>query len=685
MLENYLTELKTYINSNNIKVQYDPNKKIACENEILFGIGNEQSGGLLLSNKIKGQESVSVSQYIVNKKDDFFLPWKESFSTKQEVNNLTIFIEDLSPDTCFAILLFFARCNDIPISQIPLKWLSYVNLWEAGEVKATGGIENSWGVLLNSLSHEYFVPIFEEENGQIVKTYDQQKILDGFRMCLNFTIEALTEMVDPANVPVLQHSEGYHRAIALLNIEKLEYENTLRNATEIQLLLPLQNSNRRVFVDSIIATEINVLATLKNFSRNDRQNSFFQMGFGLMALHRPHLKGSGNDYVISVDPSTGVHLKDLWDSLEELENKRWEGKRPNHKPRDNYDTNQPWFNGNNSFTIIAAPKTLTSEDKVLSPNMTEKSVIPEGEEVLGSKLSWDDVLDTLWNLYNPMKGLRVHSYTSSKWGEESDICNLKVIQEAELKKFIGIKWAQSNPQNTMIITPTFKRYLVACLKNNGGIPSIKDLPNENSFDYLELPGGFALIHNEGAVFFDDWSDEGANISTYYEEFQCLNKRKIAIEKFQTRIKEEVQEIMDKIGSKRKMRKEIVTLSSSLAKIKIELQNSIFETASKTNDYDVTQFRQVIEKRWGLNSQLNELYSMVSEIETTIKGVVESRTSRVIKTITIVGFPLSFFGGIFQESLRKFLIEFEIDKIPLLSFAGLTVICMFLLLTWIDKD
>lgn len=691
MLEEYLNNIIADINSEGLLIQYDPLKKAANENEVIFGVGETENGGLLLSNKIEGKSADSVSQYIINQSDEFYQKWRKIFKDNLDLKDISIIIEDLSPDTIFSIILFFSKLNNVSFSEFPSKWLDYVNRWEKGDVKTTGEMDKSWGALLSSLSHEYFVVTeVEEQNDIKVYKYDQQKILDGFRICLSFTIDLLLSGVDPANVPTLHHSEGYNRAISLFNIEKLEYENTLRNSTKLQLLLPLKNSSRRVFIDSIITTEINVLATLKNFTRTDEKNSFFKMGFGLMALHRPHIPGSGNDIVISVDPSTGVHLQELWEALEELENMRWEGKRPNHSPRSGYDVNQPWFNDSRRFTMVAAPRSLTSDDKLLSnaTNGEEEqiTIVPLGEKLLGSKLSWEDVLNQLWNLYNPVRDLKVHSFQlSGHWGEESKVGKVFPINYGKSKKFIGLKWAKTNPQNTMVITPTLKRYLVACLNKGNREPLINDLPNDNSFDYLEVPGGFSLIHNEGVTFFDDWSNEGSNIKSYYEEFNLLTKRNDDIQRYRSRIKAEVKDVMDKIKDKRKMRKEIVLLSTNLAGIKIELQNSIFETMSKSNVYDVNKFREVIERRWNLNTQLNELYSMVSEIESTIKSIVDSRTNRVIRAITIVGFPLSIFSGIFQDAIKNIFLAGIIDKSQLITFAAITGISMWLLWNWVDKD
>ena len=51
----------------------------------------------------------------------------------------------------------------------------------------------------------------------------------------------------------------------------------------------------------------------KIFVRTDAENTSLGNGFSLMGLYRPGLTGTGNDMTVSVDPRSGIALKDLWE------------------------------------------------------------------------------------------------------------------------------------------------------------------------------------------------------------------------------------------------------------------------------------------------------------------------------------------------------------------------------------
>ncbi|SFB09115.1 MULTISPECIES: hypothetical protein [unclassified Bacillus (in: firmicutes)] len=657
----FLLSLKNDIAHNHFRVFYDPKKDTANIKEILIGIGNQESGGMVISNKWNRSKGNSVSQILYQDSDEIVAAISQQINDT-DLQTLHFFIEDLSPDTCFSFVLLFAFIRGVRKETLPLRWLEYVNKWELGDVKTTGEPVKSWGCLLNALSHEYF----EYKNEQ----YDQHKIQHGFNMCLKFTLEALLSGQDPANLTYLPHSEGFLKATSALQVEKLEYQQLVMNSEKVQLLLPIKDSTKKVLVDALITTELNVLGTLKNFARNDRDTPSMGNGFGLLALHRPSLKGTGDDVVISVDPAASTHLTKLWDSLESLEDEKWQSARPNDRPREGYTVNQPWFNGNGSYTLLAAPR----------------KIYGASSEQFGSKLSWKDVLDKLWENYHPLKNLKVHDYLSDgSWSAPSNLIDCTPVNSQSAKRFMGIKWSDSNQELSLTITPTMKRYLVACLQGNGKAPGILDLPNEKTFDYVELPGGFALVHLNGIVFFDDWSKQHSEIQLYKNEFDHLLKRYEAIDEYQSYIQTEMQEILDLFKDRRMLRKKLVSLSERLAKIKIELRQNLFATMPASKEYYIQFFRETVEKRWGLNTQLNELYETVNEVENTINSIVETRSNRVLRGISIYGFPIALFSSLFQGPLQDLFIHSKFNWQALLSFAIFTPISIWILSKLVDRE
>lgn len=651
------------IYQSSVTVYYNPSKSCARENEVLVGVGKSEDGGYLFTNKQKGNNFSSVTEYIYDIYEN------KKFSPKIDINNTSFFVEDLSPDTCMSIILLFARNSNVPIRDIPIEWIHYINRWEKGDVKTTGEPQKSWGALLNALSHEY---IRVSQSRQSVK-----KLMDGLKICVSFTLDLLQRDVNPANVPNIDGSQGYHKARAILNIEHQEYQQLLSNAELLQLEIPLQHSDRKLLVDTFIVTELKTLGTLKNFTRTDTTHSFLKSGFGFMILHRPHLQGTGNDITLSVDPSIGIHLHDLWRSLEEKEEELWAGTRPNHDKRQGYQVNQPWYINQNE-TLIGAPQKVEIIDQA--------SKNKEVSVALGSKLNWNDVLSEVWNVYNPIKHLKVHPYISNgQWGKACSISESFSVAKINQKRFVALKWASTNTDQSIILTPTIKRYLIACLLKQTENPMIEDLPLENSYDFLDFPSGFALIHSQGVVFFDDWSKEKSRIELFQTEFNHLLERYNALQKFQTLITEENTRVKNELEDKKKVHKNFINLSDNLAKIKMDLQDSILRTMSSSNDFHIQVFIETVQKRWGLNTQLDHLYHSVNEIENTIKSIVETRTNRVISGITIYGFPFVLFGSIFQKPLYESLTMQSFEWGSLASFTILSLLGTVILKKVVQKE
>lgn len=653
--QTFLNQFKRKLTNGSFKVFYESNKLTANQNEILFGRGEIDNGGLILNNKRVETDSVSVSQLIMDTTEEEIKAWEQRL-----VGEPILYIEDMSADTCLSIIVLFARWSAVSTQEIPSDWISYVNRWEKGDVKSTGEPRKSWGTLLNTLSHKYF---FLKSD-----MFDEEKIRTGLNECLLFTIELLMRNANPADVPILEGSVVYSTAITKLNIDYQEYKEVLDNSEKIQLRLPVKGSDRKILVDAIIVTELSNVGTLKNFARNDQDHSWLKSGFGLMAVYSPTLASRGGEITFSVDPSIGVHLEDLWTALEQEEDRKWAGMRPNNKPRSGSDFNQPWHVSDDK-TLVAAPYLVEMES---------------GQYEKGSKLSWEETLDQLWRLYHPSSELSVHSlHSDGTWGPECTLQNCGTLYKDRSKQFMGVKWAL-NKKNSVLLTPTLERHLVALLSGNNQ-NEIVHLPSKESFDFVDFPGGFCLIHQNGVVVFDDWSRDQTDIVSYHTEFVNLLKRYDAIKKFQMTIEKEIELVLNKLQDLKKIRGELVSLSDSLAKIKIQLRKDIFQTMPSVEDYHLEEFRKTIEKRWGLNTQLNELYDTVSEIEITIKSMVETRTNKVISGITIYGFPFAVLASIFAGTWEDIFTKQEISFDGLFSFFALLFISINILKKIIDKD
>ncbi|OHX28451.1 hypothetical protein [Bacillus mycoides] len=670
--EEVLEEVLKIGNIENFIVYYSPGKRVALHNEIVIGLGSQsESQGIVLNNK-EAKKS-SVSELIYSESEETLQLWREALKSDLQPEKAHIYLEDLSPDTCLGFILFYLRVRGVDLQLIDRKWIHYVTLWEKGDVKTTGQPFESWGCLHNALSHTYF-DRSEHENSTVFQ--------EGFKSCIRFVVQLIKADMDPSKLDPLKGSEYYHRAVALLQHEYQEYKQMLNHALTVQLQLPLKDTNRKILVDAFLVKERKHLGTVKVFLRNDLENSWSKKGFAFMAVHNPDLVGTGSDITVSVDTSVGVHLKELWDKLEEMENDKWEGNRPTCKPR--YTdlrsmATEPWYDENKKYTILGAPKKL-----------------PDGR--MGSALKWDDVLQSIWELYHPAKDLRVSAAVSG--GGESYVgtylvheCKPLISDRKYQKQFMAVKWDHSQKDQSIIMSPTMKRYLAACAAGRftlGKLPRMQELPQESNFDFETIPGGFVVLHKDGALLFDDWSRDQVDVDKYKSEFLKVLKRYGVVQEKYEEIHREVSDIKEITDQGKVLnRKKLIALNNRITKLKMELRYVVLETMTTNTDHHLEMFREKLERRWGISSKLVELYEIIGDIENIIKSYTEIRTNQLVSFITIYGFPFALFGGLFQFSLQdmhgpRFLGMHIIGVVLFLTLSVLAVLFLRQRLKKIDK-
>lgn len=628
-----LTEALEYLieTVDDLNIQYEPTSYLnptSQEDTVYIGSNKPESVGI--SYYHEGTEYESVTEYL------YFVD-QEKLPLDRSLEELRFIIDDLSPDSCLGFILFCTRLLGVPADDFPEDWIEYVNKWEQGDVKTTGEPFESWGCLHSALAHAHVtVQEVMDEHGNHMTIIDSQNYISGFLACVQFALDLLLEEVLPYEIPELDHIEEYQRAIGFVRVEYQKYLQALNHATVIQLELPIRNSNRTLLVDAFIATENTYIGLLKSFLSNDEERTWLESGFSFMAIHRPELRGTGSDIVISVDPNMNIHLEDLWNRLEELENEKWAGHRPCDQPRypERSEANQPWYDDRGRYTLLAAPQRIDPY-------------------TYGSKLEWADIVSAIWELYNPANSLTVRPYLEDgSIGETKMIyqCDPLIVDEQTQKRLTAVKWDSLSPQQSLVTSPSMKRYLAVCASGSfeGEVPPIHPLPNEVSFDFIELSCGFAIVHYNGVLILDDWNNDPLDFPLYTKEFQHLLERVRAITDIHAEITERVTEIKLKLEEKESLSgAEILTLNNWIAKQKMKLRHTILATMPSSIDYNLQKFRTTIEKRWGLSHQLEDLYKSVTEIENIIKNYSEARINRLISFISIYGFPLALFSGLFE--------------------------------------
>ncbi|HRC69805.1 MAG TPA: hypothetical protein PLS42_09095 [Candidatus Competibacter denitrificans] len=620
-----------------LRVKYAPFQTGADFGEILLGLGTTgryEDTGVVLQHK--GSPYRSVTAYVRNAPAAQVDNWRRRLSEPTTVSDLqaTLYVEDASPDTMLSLVFFLARLFGVTTEALPALWCDYATRWETGDVRTTGQPFGSWGCLQSALSHSYSTERGKERTG----------VEMAFPVCLRYLLGLIALGVDPGQVPEELPLAEHHAARLQLQQEYQAYQHMLASAELLQLRVPLPGDRRFRLVDTYIATEVLELGASKVFIRNDEEHTWFKQGFSLMALYRP-LANPGEDITVSTDPTSGIHLQDLWKKLEEMENQRWGEARPRDTPRklrsypDGKDEknnrpapNQPWYDGGD-YTLVAAPKALGEK---------------HGNQP-GSKLNWQDVREQLWACYNPAIPLRFKRWDDHSHGPGQALHAIPAAIDGD-KRLLLVGWDPWNSE-PLVLTPTLQRYLAACAANShpDGVP-LDALPDLSTFDFLKMPGGFAVIHRSGVLLMDDWSSTALDVAACQEEFRLLHRRLQTIEcidRETTQLVTTLKGALDK-GSALPYRDMVQRLSRQ----RLQLHTELFDTSAQSEDVHVLNFRALLEKRWGLSGQLTELQSTLEQLDEMVRNHLELRTSSLVNALTIYGFPIALVASIFSSNVLQ---------------------------------
>ena len=663
-----------------------PGRQASAPLEILIGVGQwatrtadgatarVEHAGICLQNKgaaaVTGCWFASVTDWVLAAEGDLWQSWVDNAQGAHEpgavLARFTLVVEDVSPDSCFGLICFLARLYGVPAEAIPRAWVDYVRRWEDGDVRTTGEPFRSWGALHSALGHSFLgadKPAGEPPDGQ-----RGASLARAWLACLRFDLAALRSGAPPHDLGDLVGCAEHAAATAFLHYEHQQYEKGLLLATRLQLSLPMRGARRRYkLVDAYFEEEPVALGAKKVFLRNDRTHPWLKDGFTLMGLFRAEEAGSGNDMTVSVDPMAGVHLEDLWHELERLEDERWGEARPCDTPRAGIAAypggrrtdgrnapNEPWYDDKGHYTLLGAPR----------------AVGPGGEP--GTRLSWHDVLDAVWRQYNPLRGFKVRD-------ERGQVCRVEALGEADGlapgKRLVVAAWLKEPPdKSSLMFSPTVKRAFAACAARPAGTREelkLSELPEEASFDWLELPGGFAVVHREGVFLLDDWRNDALNLTELRGEFKCVSERLKTIEDVQNKLVRLVREVEDLVAGRNPAARGDVALLAEIASLKLGIQRVLAETLPRSGDPAALGFREAIERRWGVGRKLETFNETVAQIESTLRDHSTLRTNRIIGWLTIYGFPAVLLASFFSFSTADIPGEIKLgERVLSLSWGGI---------------
>ncbi len=393
-----------------------------------------------------------------------------------------------------------------------------------------------------------------------------------------------------------------------------------------------------------VFTEDQPTGTAKVFYRNDRRNASLGHGFTFAAHYRPLDAGTGNDFTLAIDPRSGAHLKDLWVELERRESAKWEASgmhRPDDFPRrfaalDNR-WNEPWYLKEPEWDLIGAPRSIRLRDEH-----------GQVHDAPGTLLTWDEVRDALWTVFNPLKDVRVVPMRSDGSTDGQPVRLLDLSLHAATasdhgRRLLLAKWpADSADRRTALSVralsnlPLVDRVLAGLIGRAGHAPTLDELPATGTWKRVQLSGGFAIVTRDGIFVLDDWQALpvralGQICKTFHDTARL--DRHLAV------VQGDVDRILQAQSQPGGLRGVFAqdTVVKAAAHVSFELASLRSQEAGIPHDPDARAIREALDRLWNVDRRLTALEQQVKAISDALKALGDSRVVWVTRLVGTFGF------------------------------------------------
>lgn len=638
---------------------------------VFIGCGSWPAAGeplpanrLLMNNKGTaprfGRGFSSVTRLMVAPPPGFFEGWNlwtgRPIDPQAALDRMVLVVEDASPDSVFGVLLLLASLYGLEPANFPAAWIDAVDLWEREGV--ADDPRTSWCPLQSALAHSQF---------PVAAKMTETGLRKAWTDSLRFAAYCLRQQLSPHAIADLPDCKEWRNARMALDQEEQVYLNWLPHGTALQLSLPLAYaSDRQMLIDALVFTEDQSTGSAKVYYRNDKTNAPLKQGFTLAAHHRPAEQGTGNDFTIAVDPRRGVQLRDLWHELERRENEAWARAgeaRPDNDIRPLVGVenrwNQPWYITPDA-TLIGAPRRISTHQ-------------------LGTKLSWHEVLDAIWTVYNPLRDVQVCPPGSDTAVPlltlpPEDLSTATADREPveHHRRFLFARWPKSSSPTSglgprSLSDAAIVPRIFAAMINRGSSHrqiSLEDLPAPGSWERFPLSAGFCVVTGHGLFVLDDWTADQLDhpaIAAAFHQVAALDHELCRLDLDVIRgLMQDIKPLVahaDKGRGRRaaaarpkhlaaevsKALRDVVTIGARLSELR--------SRAGLPPNPDARIIHDALDRRWGVERQMKSLEEEVRSVETSLRSLDELRSQGVIRFATVFAFPVVLATGLFDPASK----------------------------------
>jgi hypothetical protein len=214
------------------------------------------------------------------------------------------------------------------------------------------------------------------------------------------------------------------------------------------------------------------------------------------------------------------------------------------------------------------------------------------------------------------------------------------------------------PVRSLGSAPVVERVLAALIAHGARKEAldIGELPQQDSWRRVGLPGGFALITAAGVFVLDDWR-EIAKLDLAAIEDTCRLACQIDHDLNQLE-QNEIAPLAREIGvllSSNRLNQERVDLVVRAARLSVRLSELRARTSLAPPDVDARLIRDALDDAWALSRRLTAMNQQAEAINASLKALGDGIVRRITIFVAIWGFPFYVASGLAMP-LSKLLVS-----------------------------